>query len=288
MSYEYWVVRYLPDAVRGEFTNVGVIAGGGSDWAVRRVSDLNRSSRLGGHLGETKAFFRRIELSIDSELSQLESLLDGRDRGIGRGTIEDLRSRMRNVVQLSAPRPILAGTAEEAAELAYELMVEDRPRVTHQRAGTVARQKLVEAFRADAQLSDHVRTQSLLQVGRQEAPIDMAIEDGVVRQLNHVWDFSLKSLDQLDLKVQAWSFLIGQVRAGDVQLVPRNSGRNLVQGLMVPTDVVINAVFTRPLTEIAHDHLDIAKDAWARLDVAALAADEAGTIVAQARELVPA
>lgn len=288
MTYEYWVVRYLPDVLRGEFVNVGIVAGSGSDWSVRRVDDLNRASRLGGDLGETKAFFRRIELSINNELSQLESLFDGRDRQIARGTVEDLRTRMRNVVRLSAPRPILADNADAAADLAFELMVASEARSTHRRAGTLASSEMVEAFRADARLSSHVRTRSLLQVGRQVAPITMALEDGVVRQLNHVWDFSLKSLDQLDLKVQAWSFMIGQVRTGDVQLVSRSASASSRPGLEVPSDVVVNAVYTAPISDVADEHLQVAKDAWTRLAVSAVPARDLDSLVAQGLALVPA
>ena len=288
MPYEYWVVRYLPNVARGEFANVGVVAGSGDDWAVRRFRDLNRPSRLGGHLGETRAFFRRIELSIDSELSHLESLLDGQDRAISRGTLEDLRSRMRNVVQLAAPRPVLANDAEEAADFAYALMVNDKPRVTHHRADTIARRRLVEAFRLSESLSDHVRIHSRLQVGRQETGIDLAVEDGVDRQLNHVWNFSRKTLDQLDLQVQAWSFLIGQVRAGGVQLIADDPAGDTGQRLEVPSDVTVNAVFTAPVTDAGQDHLEVARDAWERLDVEAYPVDGIRSILAQAQDLIHA
>ena len=35
MSYQYWIIRFVPNIARGEFTNVGLVCGrDGGDWAV--------------------------------------------------------------------------------------------------------------------------------------------------------------------------------------------------------------------------------------------------------------
>jgi hypothetical protein len=36
MLYNYWVVRYVPNVARGEFTNIGLVVGAdGADWTTR-------------------------------------------------------------------------------------------------------------------------------------------------------------------------------------------------------------------------------------------------------------
>jgi hypothetical protein len=102
---------------------------------------LRRASRLGGSASYTDSFLRRIEDAIDSRLDTVEALFPGGSvPTFERGDIEDLRVRMNNLVQLSEARPVLARSAEQAADLAFELMVVNseadvsrrtRPRVAH-------------------------------------------------------------------------------------------------------------------------------------------------------------
>lgn len=46
-GYQYWLIRYVPNAVRGEFVNIGVLVGmDGKDWALRTVDSFTRASLL--------------------------------------------------------------------------------------------------------------------------------------------------------------------------------------------------------------------------------------------------
>jgi len=111
----------VPDPVRGEFVNIGVIAGGGADWSFRRVSNLGRAAQLGGSATTANPFLQRIAASIEARVpGELGA-------PFGKGDVEDLRVRMNNLVQLSEARPVLAVTSEEAVNLAFELMVVDSP-----------------------------------------------------------------------------------------------------------------------------------------------------------------
>lgn len=283
MAYEYWVVRYVPNPVTGEFVNVGVVAGSGDDWAVRKVAKLDRVSRLGGHLGETRAFFSRINQLIPSNAA---SLFESSHQDIARGVVEDLRARMCNVVQLSAPRPVLADTAESAAEFAFGVMVQEQAAEGKMRAGTIARRRVIEQVRQDPILSNHLRAGQELIVGQQRTKVHFAIENGEIRQLNHVWDFSVKNTDRLVERVRAWSFLVGQVRAGKTAMLREYSGSAEV--LDVPRSVDVNCLYTPATSDLAREQLAVARDAWDSIDVQALPDRESDQILWQARELVAA
>lgn len=285
MAYEYWVVRYLPRPASGEFVNVGVIAGTGNDWAIRAVSNLNRASRLGGHLGETRAFFSRVGQVLPPAPHEGDLFGSGH-RGDVRGEIEDLRARMCNVVQLSAPRPIIASSAQQAAEFAFGVMVQEQSTEGKKRAGTAARNRVIAKVRRDSMLSEHLRTAQELVIGQQRTKVHFAIEDGDIRQLNHVWDFSVKDTEHLVEKVRSWSFIVGQVRAGQGAVLRDQRGSHSV--LHVPRSVDVNCLYTPPTSDGASEQLEVARDAWSSIGVRALPDSESDAILTQARELVAA
>lgn len=135
MTFRYWVVRYVPDPVREEFVNVGVIAGDGDDWAFRPVKNLQRASRIGGSATETRHFLHRIQSAVDAQRESATALINDPRERMGEGLLRDLQTRLNGIVQLSAPRVIRAETAAAAADFAYGLMVVD-PDATAQSAPT--------------------------------------------------------------------------------------------------------------------------------------------------------
>lgn len=285
MPYEYWVVRYLPTPATGEFANVGVIAGSGQDWAMRKVANLDRGSRLGGHLGETRAFFSRASQLLPTDVFAAD-LFGLADIGSVRGEIEDLRARMCNVVQLSAPRPILAETAQQAADFAFGVMVQDQSAEGKSRAGTIARNRVIEQVQRDPMLASHLRMSQELVIGQQRTKVHFAIEDGDIRQINHVWDFSVKDTNHLVEKVRSWSFIVSQVRSGQGAIL--RSQRDVSQVLSVPRGVNVNCLYTPATSDGAMEQLEVARDAWRSIDVQAVPEGESDQILMQARELVAA
>jgi hypothetical protein len=242
MRYDYWVIRYVPDPIRGEFVNIGVIAGWDDDWSFRRVNNLRRAARLGGSPVLTSSFLRRIEEAIESGLESVESsLADGRS-SFGRGEVEDLRTRMNSIVQLSEPRPVLAATSEEAADLAYELMIVDSDASVSHRSRTRVVHSLRDAFELNSELVRHVARFQVAAVGSQETSVDFAVRDGVVHQMSQVWAFDVKNTRHLQTQIQAWNYLLGLLRDDGGRLASR-SGRDIVA---IPRDVEVNAVFTSP------------------------------------------
>lgn len=283
MRYDYWVVRYVPDPVRGEFVNIGVIAGRDEDWSMRRVSNLRRASRIGGSAVVTDPFLHRIETSIQRQLNEVESLMPSATLAkFGKGRLEDLRHRMNNIVQISEARPVLATSSEEAADLAFELMVVDIDHEVKHRSRTRTVHKLRDAFNLRPELVKHVALHQIASVGAQEAAMDFAVQDRAVRQMSQVWAFDVRDTRNLQTQIRAWNYLVALLREDGGFL--RSKGGRL--GVGIPADVDINAVYTPPSNEQGEAQLLIALEGWRRLGVDAIPSSESEAVVDEAERLI--
>jgi len=285
LRYDYWVLRYVPDPIRGEFINIGIIAGKDEDWSFRRAGSLSRASRLGGAASQADSFLKRIEDAISSRLEVVEALIPGTpSTSFGRGEIEDLRVRMNNLVQLSDSKPVLADTARQAADLAFELMIVDSDTDVQHRSRVRVVHRLREAFELRPELVRHVARFHVAAVGAQEASIDFAVKDGVVHQLSQVWAFDVKDTRHLQTQIRAWNYLVGLLRADGGALVKKDRSG----GVKIPSRVEINAVFTAPTTADGERQFEIARDGWHRLGVEAIASSDSESIVDEAARLLNA
>ena len=83
MRYVYSVIRFVPDSARGEFINIGVIAGSDltGEWDARTVGNLKRARYLddAAILGSVVAAVERVSAFIDRASTAGEPLLDEAD-----------------------------------------------------------------------------------------------------------------------------------------------------------------------------------------------------------------
>lgn len=286
MRYDYWVVRYVPDSVRGEYVNIGVVAGAGTDWAFHRVSSLQRASRLGGSATVTNAFLTRIEAAISTNLDEVESLIHlPRDR-MTRGFIEDLRVRLNNIVQISPPRPVRAPSAEDAADIAFDLMVVDHGPVARPRSRTLIARRLQDAFADDPDIMRHVAHARQARVEDQRIDYDVAVTENVTLQMTQAWSFDLRNLRRLETNIQAWNYLMSRVRKEGGQLVRPRTPHN--SAMLIPKDVHINVLYKTPSSIEGERLFENAQRGWHDLDIQALEETQAETVVQEARELINA
>jgi hypothetical protein len=284
VRYDYWVIRYVPDAIRGEFVNIAVVAGRGDDWSFRRVGNLGRASRLGGSAVMTDSFMKRIENAISIRLDEVEALIPSDLSPWGKGDLEDLRVRMNNIVQLSDARPVLASSAEEAANLAYELMIVDSDTEVGHRSRAKVVDKLRHAFEVRPELAQHLAKSRLASVGLQSTTIDFAVKNRHVHQMSQVWAFDVKDPRRLQTKIQAWNYLLGLLRVDGGRLGSRRGQA----GVEIPRTVEVNAVVTPPDTAAGEEQFDIAKDGWERLGIQVVASSDSEVIVDKAERLLRA
>ncbi|NKS66341.1 DUF3037 domain-containing protein [Rhodococcus hoagii] len=271
MRYNYWTLRYLPDAVRGEFVNIGLIVGrDGADWSMRSIESFNRASRLGGDLSVAHSWIKTLRSTFASANSG--DYLTRVGSGVSEDWIVRLRGFHNNCVQISEPLPVVASSANEAVDLLFDRLVvepvQQKRNTSRGHALTALRNAYLRQFDEEALLS-RVRVRS----GRQGMDFDFALTNDSIEELSKVWTFDKKDLNRQVDQVQAWGFRVEELRNHGGEL---ETDRRAYE---VPSDVPVKVLFVPPRTDEGHETLAIARDAWTRIDATALP-------ITQARELV--
>lgn len=275
MNYEYWVVRFVPNVARGEFTNIGIICGAdGADWHVSIDTRFVRnrgaySSDLRELSGWTR-WFRRIVADHG------QSSIDG--VRVSRGWIEHLRARQANSIQLSEPLPIVADSARAGVELLFPHLVE-RPAIRTRQG--ISRSKLridvrdTLVYEAGFSIGRNLFTQPPAAVGKQHGSFDLL--RGETRHnpvtLTNVWAFNVKTLDVLERDVQAWNYFVSRFRDDGGQVGPEKHRR------MLPADSHIEVVVDAPNVRLGErgrriEIFEAAQEAWALSDITVRTLDE--------------
>lgn len=272
MSYQYWVVRYVPNVARGEFVNIGIVVGGDDrDWRVRFVSSLGRAHRLGGDPSELTRWTRWFSRVIGN--AELPDLYEGVAMKSKSSWISQLAVRQANTVQISQAIPIRAESAEEAMNLLFPILIESPDEQPH-RSGTrrriVSDLKDVYEYQLNLIPGKTLLSRPLAKIGRQAGRFDFAALGPQRSHLSHAWAFDTKDAEKLQQDVQSWSFLVGRIRE-DGALVTAGS----VEARLQP-EVPIHAVYRPPTSNktAMNDVFAAALDAWRINEVKAIAIDD--------------
>lgn len=264
MPYRYWTVRFVPDPARGEFTNVGIIAGADdADWAVTLDPRFVRNhGGFSSDLRELAPWRRALVRAVDGHANP------GLDRGstMSSAILEHMRRRQSNVIQLAAPMPVIAPTAQEAVRLLYPVLVE---RASSGRGAALSRRGLRSRVRRSLErrggfiVGHDLFVEPGFTVGRQHGDFDLARTEQHALVLTNVWAFNVRTLTRLERDLQSWSYLVGRLRDEGARLdVPGEDGRT------ISPDVPIEVVYDAPDMSLADarrsDIFDAAREAWAR------------------------
>ena len=278
MIYSYWLLRYVPDTIRGEMVNVGVLVGrDGGDWALRRVSSFSRAGRLGGDANRVAPWLEWLGREIDDyQRPPLESFVSEQSGPFTAARVHRLQVRLNNAIQISAPTGVQGDSAASTAEFLYEFLVSEATVPT--RSST--RRRLVSQLRAQydqVALHDVVRTletRPQARVGLQRGRFDFAVVNDEVNQLSQVWSFDLTDMDKLEQDIHAWSYLVTRLRDDGGELGPK-------QGLSsrhIGSDVPISAVYQVPSgKKNREDQMRVflaAQEAWNNLGVDLVPSEE--------------
>lgn len=122
MLYQSWVLRFVPDVARGEFTNIGVLVGNDSaDWHL-----LTTDSNRGNQRALTAAPIERLNTRVRDANQAADQLAGVHTTGLLVEDVEHMRELFNNILQLSPPTPLIAHSAEEGAELLFNQLVSGR------------------------------------------------------------------------------------------------------------------------------------------------------------------
>lgn len=218
MRHLYSVIRFVPDPVRGEFINVGAIAGSdqSSEWSVRQVENPTRARRLDerGSLPAVWSFIDQLGRRVDAHEEAIETpRLEGEDRLLSEDWLQDLHQRHTNVVQLSTPMPIIAESASEALDIVFEQLIVDPERHA---GGENTKHPALAAVRrayqeAGLEKNRDLHERPLMVAGEHRGRIDFAVTNGRVVQLTQTWSFRVVDQDALADSVRAWGWTVNSL-----------------------------------------------------------------------------
>jgi hypothetical protein len=290
MSYHYWILRYVPNAVREEFINIGVIVGhdADGDWAMRRIHELGRANRLGGDPRLAGDWLLRLEQVIKPTHSSIWALtLDySRDQSAERPSfswIDRIQRHSRNNFRLSEPKPIRAASAAEAAELLFNTLVLMPKEVERRRERPEAVRELYRAMHTyvpDKDLQRHVN----LTAGRQRTRFEFAVGRERIAQLSQIWAFNVKHTERLNQSIQASGYAVARLRRSGGLLV--NPGRKHNNVFDISTDVALRVVYIPPENAEQKEVFRIAEDSWNDLGMQAFPHGQEEQIAKEAQALI--
>ena len=218
--YVYSLVRCVPDPRTGEFINVGAIVGDpeSGDWSMRQVSNETRVRKLSGpvHLDAVHRFLTEVGIKLDEARALMEN--EGTNGVLDAAWLESLHYDHRNVVQLSAPTPMAAESAEQALDFLFAGQVIDPQMQSREPVVTkwTVISDLRRAYRQAAVDSRLIHQKAELYVGQHlHAPLDFAIIADQALQIAQGWSFRRADIDDVSTQVKAWAFPIGRLRAED-------------------------------------------------------------------------
>jgi len=283
----YSIVRFVPDAARGECVNVGCIVGSeeSAEWAVKQVANLARARKIDddGVSEVVGAFFEQIGRQIE-RYDIAEEVAAPISRELSEEWLLRLHCDYQNLVQVSEPAPMSASSVEEALEHIFALMVVDPLQRRFEFAKkSRALSRLREAYagvgiRKGVNLREKVtlRTPHL-----HEAAFDFAVTNGRVVQLAQAWSFQIPSQEELAAGIRSWGWTVHDLR--------QEGGEGLLAGgqrMEIRPDVEIAAVFVPPADGQDSAALNEARHIFSELSVQQLPYERVRDVAQQARLLL--
>jgi hypothetical protein len=281
MSYQFSLIRFVPDPARGEFVNIGAVAGDPEDrdWDIRFISDYRRAQALDsdGRLPAAIAF----ATSLGGRVDALEQLPESGPAPISHESLRQMAEEMQNLVQLTPPAPVVADSAELALDLVFDQMVVDPTRQRYRfKKKHPAQRSTREAYRAHGVPFDAIEQAAKISSGAYGDTFDFAVHNGHAVQLVQCWSFQLPNQDDLAERVKAWSWVVHELRQRG-GLVRTGRGE-----LEVPSDTEIAAVSIPPAEGSHAPAFAEAREAFRENGVRELTLEDADAVGEAAAELL--
>lgn len=287
MRFVYSLVRFVPDPARGEFVNVGAIAGSeeSSDWAVRQVGNPARARSLGPHeaLGAVWSLIGRVGSVIDEHQASFETLFDA-EVELSEAWLDELHRDHRNIVQLSPPAPLVADSAEQALDKVFDLMIVDpgHRRYPFRKKNEVLA-ALRRAYREQSILKGHALSeQVILSTSRHRQRLDFAVANGQVVQLAHSWSFQVPDQETLSEHIKSWGWTVRDARetGGSVMAGERS--------FEVGSEVAVEVAYIPPAEGQSSPAMDEAMSVFAALEIDPVPVERADQVATRAHHLLHA
>ena len=275
--YSFSILRFVPNPARGEFVNVGAIAGDddAGDWDLRVLSNWRRARAIDteGLLPAAMGFLAELEERLPTDDPETERLsLDD---------LRDLSARMNNIVQITQPHAVTAGDAAEALDLVCRDLLLDPATMPQARyrnrltaVGAASR-----AYRSIELAEDHVARAVEVAAGSSTGTFDFAVHNGHAVQLAKCFSFELPDQTSLAHDVAAWAWLAHEVRERGARVIPR-------EGQRLDTDARLDiaCVYVPPRQQ--SPAFDQANEAFNELEITARSVTQAEDVARRAAGLL--
>lgn len=263
-SFRYWVMRFVPNVVRGEFVNVGVIVGGQSEWSIRAVDRSTSRNLIGADLAECRAWVDELREEVESTQT-LD--IPGTARSISRTRLERLSVFWNNTVQLVDGGPVAIESAEHGAEMLYDLLVatpEHEPRQRRTTQMNHGLERILESWRAQSSIRNFHR-RPVVTVGKMSQRFDFSIAASTAA-LSQTWSFEgqgKQSAGRLIKDVRSWSLAVHKMRHNGGLLSTGGSSAPL----QISSDIAIGVLVEPPTDSSLMDVYAEAQETWAELEI---------------------
>jgi len=284
----YSLIRFVPDPARGEFINVGAIAGSeeSSEWGIRQISNAKRARAIGQSDTPTALqavwyFIDCIGEIIDNHQDSIEALSPS-DVEPNEVWLEALHSDYRNVVQLSPPTPIVAANVDEALDRIFQHAILDPER--QQRRSRWRNEVLAATRRAYLRHSigaSELCERVLLSSDLHEDRFDFAVMNGKALQLVRSWSFRDLEPQRLSSQIKSWGWTVRSIRANGGNIEIRD-GRSFD----VYHDVDIEVICIPPDPDQDESIYAEGKTVFEALDVRSVPLEQVDTVAERARRLL--
>jgi len=281
MPYFFSLLRFVPDTARGEFVNLGAIAGDSEvvDWELRLISNMKRARAIDseGHLPAAMSF-----------LAELQERLPVEDDDETSFALEDLNllaASMNNVIQLTRPEPIVATDAEEALDFLWrDLVLDPEGNASHRFKNTrSAIGATNRAYRDEKLPSEAIKRTVELTAGRFADRFDFAVHNGQAIQLVKCFSFQRPNQAELVKDMKSWGWLMHELRDQGGTVMPRTGG-----SLDAQSDLSVGSVYVPPAAGGSADAFEQAKAIFAEVKVEARPYTDARPIAKIAQERLAA
>jgi hypothetical protein len=267
MPYQFSLIRFVPDTARGEFVNIGAIAGDetADDWSLRWISNFARAKAIDAQelLPTAKAF----TAVLDARFAALDRpTLDTRPPTLA--WLRQLAIEMNNVIQVTEPAPVVADSAEAALDLVFERLLVDPAKTTYRFKKKNEAQAVVRrAYANNAVPSSAIKERVTITSAGFDTGFDFAVHNGRAVQLVQCWSFELPNQAELAEEVKAWAWVTRHIR-------DQGGVATSLDGMDVPRDLDIAVVYIPP-TEADAAAFEQARSVFAELSVTAETYDSA-------------
>jgi hypothetical protein len=288
MTYTYSLLRFVPDPARGEFVNFGILAGDddAGDWELRLLQNYKRAKAI-DETGALKVALGFVD-DLEAHLAALENVPEtAAVAPLSLELVGRLSEEMQNVVQVTAPAPVVATSAREALDILYDqLLVDPQARTYPFEKKNRAYATTRRAYRQHQIPDESFAERAPLTTGPDGAydgVFDFAIFNGQAVQLAHCWSFQIPNQIELADQVKSWAWVVKEIRNGGGTIRVGDRDVHIPGGV----DLEIAAISVPPLEGQEDTHAyDEARAAFNETNVRELRTDDADALARRAAELL--